>query len=291
MLEPPTSSYNCFGYSKGKRQHAQPDVLWGPEATLRSERFGHPSLNSRTLAEWLTGVVNTAFRQGAQSGGWPRGRRFVVSLRSPIFLNLPKTELLVIGDAAVEMFLADDSVIDWKHRDVLALARIFSGSDGPVAVAARCFKWVRDQVRHSGDHGDQKVTCIASEVLRHRTGLCYAKSHLLAALLRANGIPCGFAYQRLSMDGAGPPYSLHGLNAIFLPESGWYRVDARGNRPEIETRFDPPVEAIAFQARLKGETTFDNVWPQPLPVVVQALRQCETVGELLTHLPDWDPRN
>jgi len=36
------------------------------------------------------------------------------------------------------------------------------------------------------------VTCKASDVLIYGTGYCYAKSHLLAALLRANAIPAGF---------------------------------------------------------------------------------------------------
>ena len=34
---------------------------------------------------------------------------------------------------------------------------------------------------------------------------------------------------RRSIDDVGPPYCLHGLNAVFLPEHGWYRVDPRGN--------------------------------------------------------------
>lgn len=71
-------------------------------------------------------------------------------------------------------------------------------------------------------------------MLRHRTGFCYAKSHLLAALLRANGIAAGLCYQRLSVNGGGTPYCLHGLNAVFLKDFGWYRVDARGNKPGIQ---------------------------------------------------------
>ncbi|WP_338430147.1 transglutaminase domain-containing protein [Synechococcus elongatus] len=39
-------------------------------------------------------------------------------------------------------------------------------------------------------------------MLEYRTGYCYAKSHLLVALLRACSIPAGFCYQRLSFDAA-----------------------------------------------------------------------------------------
>jgi transglutaminase-like putative cysteine protease len=71
------------------------------------------------------------------------------------------------------------------------------------------------------------VTCSASQVLLHGTGFCYAKGHLLAALLRANAIPVGSCYQRLRIDGTGPPFCLHGFNSVHLPAIGWYRIDAR----------------------------------------------------------------
>lgn len=102
------------------------------------------------------------------------------------------------------------------------------------------------------------VTCRASDVLKYRTGYCFAKSHLLAALLRANQIPAGFCYQRLTMD--DPPAqeqndrnlrcTLHGLNAVFLPGIGWYRVDSRGNREGVDARFTSPQEQLAFEIRL-----------------------------------------
>lgn len=188
----------------------------------------------------------------------------------------------------MDQFLSDSEIVDWKHPQVFALAKSLGGSDGAVAVASRCFAWVRDEVRHSVDHGDQVVTCTASDVLRHRTGLCYAKSHLLAALLRANGIPAAFTYQRLCVNDAGPPYCLHGLNAVFLPETGWYRADARGNRADISTSFTPPIEMLAFQPKLAGESTLETIWSEPLHVVVTALRQSVTVADLCRKLPDWN---
>jgi transglutaminase-like putative cysteine protease len=189
---------------------------------------------------------------------------------------------------SMEQFLTDDAIVDWKHPQVLALAKSLGGSDGTVAVAARCFAWVRDEIRHSADQGDEVVTCAASDVLQYRTGLCYAKSHLLAALLRANGIPTGFCYQRLSVKYSGPPYCLHGLNAAFLPEIGWYRADARGNRPGLSTEFTPPIEMLAFQPNGVGEATFNTIWPEPLSVVVATLQEASTMTELLSNLPDWE---
>ena len=50
------------------------------------------------------------------------------------------------------------------------------------------------------DAGDLRVTWRASDVLEQRTGICYAKAHALAALLRAEDIPTALCYQRLAHD-------------------------------------------------------------------------------------------
>jgi hypothetical protein len=133
------------------------------------------------------------------------------------------------------------------------------------------------------------VTWRASDVLVHRTGFCYAKSHLLAALLRANGIPAGFCYQRLSISGEGPPYSLHGFNGVYLSEIGWYRVDARGNRFDVDAQFAPPVERLAFAIQSPGEVEFGEILPEPLGCVINALRSCATWEAALASLPDVPP--
>jgi hypothetical protein len=130
------------------------------------------------------------------------------------------------------------------------------------------------------------VTCRASDVLQHKTGYCVAKSHLLAALLRANNIPAGFCYQRLSIDDKGAPYSFHGFNAVYLPEIGWYRVDARGNRKDVNAQFTPPIEQLAFKIQFPEEADFKTILSEPLPIVVKALQTCSTWDEMLLNLPD-----
>jgi len=189
----------------------------------------------------------------------------------------------------MNQFLRSSDVIDWEHPDVLAKARALRGEDaGPVDIARRCFEWVRDEIQHSHDHGLSAVTCVASDVLRVGSGYCYAKSHLLAALLRANGIPAGFCYQRLSRDANGPPFSLHGLNAVWLPVIGWYRVDPRGNKINVNAQFVPPVEQLAFAIKIAGEVDLPQIWPDPLPTVVEALTVHSDAAELWKDLPDLD---
>ncbi len=134
------------------------------------------------------------------------------------------------------------------------------------------------------------MSCKASEVLYYGEGLCYAKSHLLAALLRAQGIPTGFCYQRLAA-GATPEmgYNLHGLNAVFLPsEAKWIRLDARGNKPGVQAEFSTSEERLAYIVRPElGEIDYPTIYTQPHPKVVKALREHSNCLHLCEHfLPD-----
>src|SRR5215212_4969347 len=154
----------------------------------------------------------------------------------------------------IEPYLRTTEIINWTHPDIQARAQqLAAGQASPTAIAHQCFAWVRDQIKHSLDYGLNPVTCVASDVLQARTGFCYAKSHLLAALCRANGIPAGLCYQRLQIDAQQATYCLHGLVAVLLPGHGWYRVDPRGNRPGINAQFTAPIEQLAFAIEHPGE--------------------------------------
>lgn len=184
-------------------------------------------------------------------------------------------------------FLRSTAVIDWDHPAVAAqAARLRDRVNDASAIARRCFEWVRDRIQHSSDYGLEVVTCAASDVLAQGSGFCYAKSHLLAALLRANGIPAGFSYQRLRVDATCDRFSLHGFNAIHLPDIGWYRVDARGNRHDVDAQFTPPVERLAFQPTTAGELDFREIWTDPLPIVVETLQTHTSASAVYQRLPD-----
>jgi hypothetical protein len=105
-------------------------------------------------------------------------------------------------------------------------------------------------------------------------------------LLRANGIPAGLCYQRLSRDENGPPFSPHGLNVVHLDGLGWYRMDSRGNRDGVNAQFISPMERLAFVVGLAGEADLPGIHPDPLPVVIAALRTHRTWDALWDHLLD-----
>ena len=151
-----------------------------------------------------------------------------------------------------------------------------------------CFRWVRDHVAHTVDAGGGPVTCTPAEVLREKTGYCYAKSQLLVALLRGLQIPAALCYQRLRREDDDPSggMCLHGLAAAFLPEHGWVRLDPRGDRPGICTRFAPPDEHLAFPVAQPGECDLPGLYAQPLDSVLAALTQHTDWRSVLAQLPD-----
>jgi len=187
----------------------------------------------------------------------------------------------------MKKYLEVSEFVDWDDADVFKLAQQLAAIDSnELALVDNCFVWVRDNIKHSWDYKMNPVTCKASDVLKHGTGYCYAKSHLLAALLRANKIPAGLCYQRLSINDKGAPYSLHGLNAVHLKEYGWYRIDARGNKEGVDAQFTPPYEQLAFSINEKNERDFSEIWSEPLHVVVNALTLNATVEGVIKNLPD-----
>ena len=184
-------------------------------------------------------------------------------------------------------YLASTGYIDWQQPAVLEKALSLSeGLSSEDAIAKACFEFVRDEIKHSWDYQINPVTCKASDVLEQGSGYCYAKSHLLAALLRANKIPAGLCYQRLTISGDQPPFCLHGLNAVYLKDHGWYRIDARGNKEGTNADFCPPKEQLAFPIISEGETDLPEIWSEPLAVVVDVLTQYSDFLEVASNLPN-----
>ncbi len=180
-----------------------------------------------------------------------------------------------------------NEAVDSDHPAIIAMAgKLAEGLNGDEAIAKKCFEFVRDEIEHSGDVPAAVTTYRASEVLAYKTGWCYAKSHLLAALLRANGIPAGLCYQRLSQGEGGAPYCLHGLNAVYLKAYGWYRVDPRGNKEGVDAQFTPPVEQLAFAIRDGNEGDFEYIYSAPLKEVAEALQSNTGYKAMVQNFPD-----
>ena len=186
-------------------------------------------------------------------------------------------------------YLQATDTIDYHDASVSALAeKLKNGhASGPDRIKA-AYEYVRDAIAHSADVAGTTVTCSASSVLTAREGICFAKTHLFAALLRHNGIPAGFCYQTLRMgDAPDAPLVLHGLGAVYVEElQRWVRLDTRGNKPGISAQFSLTKEVLAYPTRPeKGEASIPLVFTSPAPSVVHALTTCATLDELWANLP------
>ena len=188
---------------------------------------------------------------------------------------------------SLEQYLQESEFVNFSHPKVKEQTdKLSLGTKIDEEIAKRCFEFVRDEIHHSGDYKDEITTCKASEVLEHKTGWCYAKAILLAALLRANGIPTAFCYQRLLCNEYEEGvYCLHGLNAVYLKKYGWYKIDARGNKEGVDAQFEPPVEKLAFIPQA-NEYDIDELYVDPLPEVIEALEKNSCYSEMVANFPD-----
>ncbi len=171
------------------------------------------------------------------------------------------------------------------------IAKITSRASTDYDRAKMAFELARDGIAHNFDTQSDNFAVNAEEVLRKKEGICFAKSHLLASLLRGMNIPCGFCYQKVVRKGTPESgHALHGLNAIFLPKYGWFRVDPRGNKPGIDSQFSPREERLAYPIRSEwGEIDYPIVLSKPLETVVKAMRQSTNCEELFSSRPtDWE---
>lgn len=159
-------------------------------------------------------------------------------------------------------YLRPTEFIDFEDKNVAEVARSIKSSASGGRDLVKCtFEYVRDQVPHSYDAGLRAPAAKASEVLQAGGSICWGKANLLAALLRANGIPSGISYQVLTK-GETPDsgYMVHALNTVYVDdEAGWVRVDARGNKEGVDAQFSLDGERLAFAVRPEcGERDFKD---------------------------------
>ncbi len=189
----------------------------------------------------------------------------------------------------IEEYIKEDEVIDFSNEIITQLAdSLFQNVDSEIEYIKAAYEFVRDNISHSADVDEDILTCTASEVLKAGHGICFAKSHLLAALLRYKSIPTGFCYQKLILDDETAPILIyHGLNGVYIKEhKKWIRLDARGNKEGIDARFSMDKEQLAFEVRPeKGEKDSFTVYPTPDIKVLKKFRDNKTRSELWNDLP------
>ncbi|MFJ3898492.1 MULTISPECIES: transglutaminase domain-containing protein [unclassified Streptomyces] len=185
---------------------------------------------------------------------------------------------LIQNTPDLSAYLAADEVIDHDHPRVReTAARLARDAADSYGYARLAFEFVRDAIPHSQDSGDPRVTWRASDVLEQGTGICYAKAHALAALLRAEDIPTAFCYQKFDV--------VHGLVAVRF-NGAWHRQDPRGNKPGVDAQFSLDGERLAFVPDPEfNEMDYPVLYAEPHPAVLSALKAAPDRPHLWKTLP------
>lgn len=197
---------------------------------------------------------------------------------------------LVCESSVLDDYLAETEEIDYSHLSIREKAsELRSASSGEIEFANKAYEFVRDEVSHSWDIQSRRITRKASEALYFKEGICYAKSNLLCALLRSEGIPAGFCYQRLTIgDTPDTGYAIHALNAVYFRTLGrWVRLDARGNKTGVDAQFSLDDERLAFPIREQyDEVDYTVIYTLPNLQTMETLkRHTDCIEMYLRGLP------
>ncbi|MCR4437314.1 MAG: transglutaminase family protein [Eubacteriales bacterium] len=188
----------------------------------------------------------------------------------------------------INEYLKPSEVIDFENEAIIQCAKsLVKEIDSEELKIKTIYEFVRDKICHTFDIKGNIITCKASDVLKYGQGICYAKAHLLAALLRSLGIPTGFCYQKLIFSEEIPKLVLHGLNSVYIKSlDQWIRLDARGNKEGVNAQFSLEKEMLAFPVRTElGEVDGEEVYAEPSVNVIITLEKSSTVEELERDLP------
>ncbi|AHV95724.1 transglutaminase-like domain-containing protein [Paenibacillus sabinae] len=197
---------------------------------------------------------------------------------------------LTCESSNLDDYLEETEEVDYGHFSIKDITtELYSQSLNEIEFVKSAFEFVRDNISHSWDIQSSRITCRASEVLFFKEGICYAKSNLLCALLRCQGIPTGFCYQRLTLgDTPDTGYVIHALNAVYLRSIGkWIRLDARGNKLGVDAQFSLEEEKLAFPIReLYDEMDYPVIYTTPnIKTTTVLLQNSDCTSMYLYGLP------
>jgi len=190
---------------------------------------------------------------------------------------------LIQETSDINKYLASSETIDFTDPDIQKIALNLSNqTKDEIELIKIAYEFVRDNISHSMDINADIVTVKASEVLKYKHGLCFAKSHLIAAILRFLGVPTGFCYQKLEFDEG---LVLHGLNAVYIKNlDNWIRLDARGNKDGINAQFNVDMEILAYYPKRNGEIDFPVIYVEPNKMIVEILGRSKNFTEAMENI-------
>ena len=185
-------------------------------------------------------------------------------------------------------FLAEDKYVDFSASNIQSKAfELFNRISDNTEKVCIAYEFVRDEIPHSFDINTSVIAAKASDVLKYQTGICHAKANLLAALLRSQGIPVGFCFQRITlMDDDSEGYCVHCYNAVWLNER-WVKLDARGNKTGINAQFSLGKPVLAYPCRPQyDEYFYDGIYANPHSETMTMLEKADSIEYIIKNIPD-----
>ena len=171
----------------------------------------------------------------------------------------------------MEDYLMETPSIDYMNPLIQDKVRELRDKSGDTLdYIKRSYLFVRDEIPHSCDIETNIVSKTASDVLKNKTGICWTKSCLLAALLRA--------------DDASEGYMIHALNTGYIKDlDKWIRLDARGNKENINAYFSLDGEHLAYTIRSElGELDYHDNHSDLDERLINILNESESILEIST---------
>lgn len=153
-----------------------------------------------------------------------------------IFINVEgnQYEYFLVAEADVELesefapFLVPNQVVNYNESSaVVTLSHTLTEhAASNLEVVQQIYYWVSENISYDTDKAAELSNSTGyvpnvEETLSSKKGICYDYAALVAAMLRANGIPCKLIKGDVQYNGQS---LYHAWNMIWLEETGWIAV-------------------------------------------------------------------
>lgn len=192
---------------------------------------------------------------------------------------------LILESNDIKKYLERSDFINYDDCEIINISNMLAEkSSNEIDLIKNVYEYVRDEIHHTMDIQQNEIVSTAAQVLEKQHGICFAKSFLLAAMLRYLKIPTGLCYQKLW----DSRYFLHGLNAVYIKQiDKWIRLDARGNKSGINAQFDIEIEKVCYKPkRFLGELDYPTVYYKPPQRVIETFTTKQSFKDFIKNLPE-----
>lgn len=164
-----------------------------------------------------------------------------------IFLNLQGSEyeyfLTAEADVTLENefvpFLVPNEIVQYTPQSqvVQFSYTLTENASTDLEVVQQVYYWVENNITYDIDKANTLTSSTGyvpdpDAILASKTGICYDYAAVVAAMLRANGIPCQLIMGNVQAGENGTVY--HAWNMIYLKEKGWIAVKVPSTPDEWE---------------------------------------------------------